>query len=54
MAAAWVARTTVAGMSRRSGRQPTVAGSAAIAVAAAAVVAIAATAVVDVVVADSG
>lgn len=53
MAAAWVARTTVAGMSRRSGRQPTVAGSAAIA-AAAAVVAIAATAVVDVVVADSG
>jgi hypothetical protein len=39
-------------MSRRSGRQPTVAGSAAIA--AAAVVAIAATAVVDVVVADSG
>lgn len=52
MAAAWVARTTVAGMSRRSGRQPTVAGSAAIA-AAAAVVAIAATAVVDVVVADS-
>lgn len=53
MAAAWVARTTVAGMSRRSGRQPTVAGSAAIA-AAAAVVAIAATVVVDVVVADSG